>query len=82
MCSCVQDLLFYCPLRNVTRGHQQSLGLRAMPTHVYSFKHFISFDCWGPDYQFCVGWVCHGSKLPFVFNVRQQPQQPQAICGR
>ena len=22
----------------------------------------------GPDYAYCVGQVCHGSELPFVFN--------------
>jgi len=63
------DLLFYCPLRNVTRGYQQTLGVKAMPTWIYAFEHIISFDCWGPDYWFCVGYVCHGSELPFVFNV-------------
>ena len=63
------DLLFYCPLRNVTRSYQNALGLDAIPTYIYRFKHIISFDCWGPDYEFCVGYVCHGSDLPFVFNV-------------
>lgn len=24
---------------------------------------------WGPDYTFCVGYACHGSELPSVFNV-------------
>ena len=63
------DLLFYCPLRNVTRGYQRALGANAIPTYLYRFEQTLSFDCWGPDYQFCVGWVCHGSELPFVFNV-------------
>ncbi len=63
------DLLFYCPLRNITRGYQATLGVKAVPTYVYRFEHVMSFDCWGPDYQFCVGWACHGSELPFVFNV-------------
>jgi len=63
------DLLFYCPLRNVTRGYQSKLGTKAIPTYIYKFDHVMSFDCWGPDYQFCVGYVCHGSELPFVFNV-------------
>ena len=63
------DLLFYCPLRNITRGYQATLGVKAVPTFVYRFNHVMSFDCWGPDYQFCVGWACHGSELPFVFNV-------------
>ncbi|CAN0174009.1 unnamed protein product [Ectocarpus fasciculatus] len=63
------DLLFYCPLRNVTRGYQAALGMDAIPTYIYRFKHVVSFDCWGEDYEFCVGYCCHGSELPFVFNV-------------
>mmetsp|Transcript_33152 Transcript_33152/g.47959 ORF Transcript_33152/g.47959 Transcript_33152/m.47959 type:complete len:537 (+) Transcript_33152:31-1641(+) len=63
------DLLFYCPLRNITRGYSSVLGTSKAPTYTYRFKHKISFDCWGPDYTFCVGSVCHGSELPFVFNV-------------
>lgn len=63
------DLLFYCPLRNVTRGYQSVLGNDAIPSFVYRFEHLISFDCWGPNYTFCLNSVCHGSELPFVFNV-------------
>lgn len=61
------DLLFYCPLRNQSRS-LQAVGVTA-PTYVYRFKHVISFDCWGPNYTYCVGVVCHGSELPFVFGV-------------
>jgi cholinesterase len=64
------DLLFYCPLRNATRGHQAvALSEPAQPVFEYKFEHVMSFDCWGPDYAFCVNEVCHGSELPFVFNV-------------
>lgn len=63
------DLIFYCPLRNVTKGMTNALGAAAIPTYNYRFSHVLSFDCWGPDYSFCVGHVCHGSELPFVFNV-------------
>ncbi len=63
------DLIFYCPLRNITRGMQRALGKDAVPTYQYKFKHILSFDCWGPDYAFCKGRCCHGSELPFVFNV-------------
>eukprot|EP01035_Chromulina_nebulosa_P018992 gene18992-24808_t len=63
------DLLFYCPLRNITRGYQSVLGEEAIPTFIYRFKHVISFDCWGANYTYCDGVVCHGSELPFVFNV-------------
>ncbi len=63
------DLLFYCPLRNITVGMQQTLGISAPISYNYRFKHVLSFDAWGPDYTFCVGVVCHGSELPFVFSV-------------
>lgn len=63
------DLLFFCPLRNITTGYQQVNGKQANPTYIYRFKHVLSFDCWGANYTFCVGYVCHGSELPFVFNV-------------
>lgn len=63
------DLLFYCPLRNITRGFQSVLGKSVIPTFTYRFKHILSFDCWGENYTFCVGSCCHGSELPFVFNV-------------
>lgn len=63
------DLIFFCPLRNVTRGMQENLGASVAPTYMYRFKHILSFDVWGPDYSFCYGKVCHGSELPFVFNV-------------
>jgi carboxylesterase type B len=60
------DLLFYCPLRNMTRGYQKSIDTK---TFIYRFNHIESFDCWGPGYTFCVGYVCHGSELPYVWNV-------------
>lgn len=63
------DLLFYCPLRNITVGSQSVLGKSSLPTYIYRFKHVLSFDAWGPSYAFCVGVVCHGSELPFVFSV-------------
>lgn len=63
------DLLFYCPLRNITVGMQQTLGIGAPISYNYRFKHVLSFDAWGPNYTFCVGVVCHGSELPFVFSV-------------
>jgi len=63
------DLLFLCPLRNVTRGYHAALGNSAIPTYGYHFEHKMSFDCWGANYTFCLDSVCHGSELPFVFNV-------------
>ncbi len=66
------DLIFKCPLRNVTRGLQNTLGEQAMPIYEYEMDHVLSFDCWGPNYSFCApdeSVVCHGSELPFVFNI-------------
>jgi carboxylesterase type B len=64
------DLLFYCPLRNITKGYQTVLAdTTKLPAYIYRFKHVMSFDCWGENYTFCVGSCCHGSELPFVFNV-------------
>jgi carboxylesterase type B len=54
---------------NVTQGYQSVLGAANTPTWEYRFDHVMSFDCWGPSYTFCLGIVCHGSDLPFVFNV-------------
>jgi acetylcholinesterase/cholinesterase len=66
------DLLFYCPLRNMTRGALNAFAANSAKSpdvFIYRFKHVESFDCWGPDYSFCVGSCCHGSELPYVFNV-------------
>jgi carboxylesterase type B len=63
------DLMFYCPLRNATRGYRAALGAEAVPTYEYRFDHVMSFDCWGEEYAFCVGYVCHGSELAFEYNV-------------
>ena len=48
---------------------QMANGIDTNPTYVYRFAHIMSFDCWGENYTFCVGSCCHGSDLPFVFNV-------------
>jgi len=59
------DLLFYCSLRNATRGMIRDNNKSKF---VYRFKHVMSFDCWGENYTFCQGVCCHGSELPFVFT--------------
>jgi hypothetical protein len=45
------------------------MNLAGAKSYLYRFMHLLSFDAWGPDYTFYVGSVCHGSELPFVFNV-------------
>lgn len=62
------DLLFVCPLRNATRSFQKRQAAPA-PINIYRFKQVIAEDVWEPSNPYCVGHVCHGSELPFVFNV-------------
>ena len=38
------------------------------PTYVYVFDQPWSFDGWGPYYDFCVPYSCHGADMPFVFG--------------
>eukprot|EP01133_Synstelium_polycarpum_P008932 gene8932-10471_t len=57
------NFIFVCPNRNVTRYLS-----RAEKVFSYQFQHVLSFDAWGPLYPNCVGHVCHGSELPFVFD--------------
>jgi carboxylesterase type B len=61
------DLLFHCPLRNITRGYHQDP--RKADTFMYLFNHAMSFNAWLPNNGYCYGYVCHGSELPFAFNV-------------
>jgi carboxylesterase type B len=64
------DLLFLCPLRNITKGYEtvERNAKKTQPTYLYRFEHTLSFDCWEPTYPYCYGKVCHGSELPMVFN--------------
>jgi len=59
----VTDYLFYCPNR-------QAIGEIAVnvPAFMYYFNHSLSFNAWGPSFNFCQPYVCHGAELPFVFN--------------
>lgn len=62
------DLLFFCPLRNVSAGFEKTLQGKVDP-YFYRFVHHLTFDPWGENYTFCVEYVCHGSELPFTFDV-------------
>jgi acetylcholinesterase/cholinesterase len=62
------DLLFLCPLRNITRSYQAAQGANTKQTYIYRFMHTIQEDVWEPSNPYCVGYVCHGSELPFVFD--------------
>jgi len=65
------DYIFTCPLRSVLS--QISLQQPDLPIYNYIFDHVLTFDAWGPRYQYCVGHVCHGADLPFVFNTALLP---------
>jgi len=59
------DYIFLCPLRNAIR----QMSNFSTSVYYYHFNHaFTNFDPWGPNYQECVGNVCHGSELPYIFN--------------
>lgn len=68
------DSLFHCPVRHAalmqTRMREQ-WGTRTSATYGYHFDQVISFDAafWVPSSPFCVGHVCHGEELPYVFNI-------------
>ncbi|EGC40157.1 hypothetical protein DICPUDRAFT_146986 [Dictyostelium purpureum] len=59
------NYIFVCPTRYAL---EKMMKYKQTPIYYYQFSHVLSFDAWGPDYPYCVGHVCHGSELPFVFN--------------
>ena len=63
------DYIFHCPTRWFARTiAAQQPGI---PVYTYMFNHSWSFDGWGPNFPDCVGHVCHGAELPFVFDAAQ-----------
>eukprot|EP00029_Vermamoeba_vermiformis_P012182 TRINITY_DN69_c0_g1_i1.p1 TRINITY_DN69_c0_g1~~TRINITY_DN69_c0_g1_i1.p1 ORF type:complete len:524 (-),score=111.34 TRINITY_DN69_c0_g1_i1:32-1603(-) len=61
------DYIFTCP----TRYWTGLITANNVPTWIYQFTHPSSVDFWQPTYPFCVGHVCHGVELPFLFNTLQ-----------
>lgn len=63
----VTDAVFGCASRHIALH----IARAGVPVYYYFFNHVLSFgaSAWGPDYWYCIGQVCHGSELPFVFNV-------------
>eukprot|EP00058_Branchiostoma_floridae_P019303 XP_002604793.1 hypothetical protein BRAFLDRAFT_70643 [Branchiostoma floridae] len=61
----VTDWVWACPTRNVIRsaiaGGESDVWLYVFD-HAFSFKHV-----WGDD-SGCIGHVCHGEDVPFVFQ--------------
>jgi len=58
------DYVFIASTRNASNNFSQKNDL-----YLYQFSHILSNDIWGPNYTFCIGHVCHGSELPFVFHI-------------
>eukprot|EP01132_Coremiostelium_polycephalum_P002541 gene2541-3144_t len=61
------DYIFVCPTRLIT-DYIFKYNVKQSPIYHYQFSHVLSFDAWGPLYPNCVGHVCHGSELVFIFN--------------
>jgi len=59
------DFVFYCSNRYVSRAIS---GLNKAPLFVYRFDQVMSFDAWSPANPYCVGHVCHGSELGYLFH--------------
>ena len=55
--------LFVCPTRYAMAG-------MTAPAYVGHFDHVMSFgkEVWGPEFQECDPYVCHGGDLPFIFH--------------
>lgn len=62
------DYVFDCPTRYAVEGAINTLASSGNGIYLYNFNHSFSFDGWGPNYTFCVGHVCHGSELPYLFD--------------
>jgi len=60
------DWIFDCPNRYIAAGI--ATAAPDLPLYLYRFNHALSFDGWGPNYTFCVGHVCHGSELVYLFQ--------------
>jgi hypothetical protein len=50
------------------------------PVYLYVFDQPWSFDAWGPYYEFCKPYSCHGVDMPFVFGTSTPAQQPDRAC--
>jgi carboxylesterase type B len=63
------DFVFYCPARTVARSISQFA-----PVYTYVFNNNISIPSVWNHLHHCIGKVCHGVELPFVFqSARKEP---------
>jgi len=59
------DVLFYCPTRYAAEG----VNLQNVASaYIYRFDQIMSFAGWGDVNPYCVGHVCHGSELSYLFH--------------
>jgi carboxylesterase type B len=64
------DYLFTCSNRHLADAAPDDGG----DVYMYYFNQVPSFACTWPAACICVGQVCHGDDLPFVFHT------PQGVC--
>lgn len=62
------DYIFDCPARYAVENMANSLQGTNNHVYLYNFNQSLSYDGWGPNYTFCVGKVCHGVELPYLFD--------------
>jgi len=60
------DWIFTCPNRYVAAGISKNAP--EVPLYMYRFNQAMSFDGWGPNYTYCVGHVCHGGELAYLYQ--------------
>ncbi|KAL9644928.1 hypothetical protein ABK040_004422 [Willaertia magna] len=70
LASLATDYVFTAPTRNALESITK---YQNYPVYLYQFNHSLSFgnEAWNPKYPFCIGKVCHGSEMPFLFNSPQ-----------
>jgi len=59
------DFIFYCSGRYM--AHAVS-DFNVAPLYIYRFDQIMSFDGWGDANPYCVGHVCHGSEVAYVYQ--------------
>ena len=64
MSQIIADLFFVCPLVSSVRSLQPK---SSSPIYFYEFAHVLSFNPEDSE-PYCVGQVCHGAEIPFVFD--------------
>jgi len=58
------DFVFYCSARAMLQG----LTKAGQAAYIYRFDQLVSVDIWEPTDSYCVGHVCHGSELTYLYH--------------